>query len=761
MGYFKRAGCNYPVIGLFLVLIILTTACSPRLFPSEIRFQPYDWSYTDLRFLDAADAEQPSQDLLAIYVASAVDTLYLRFDMLDIPAQSDYDLYVAIDRGPGGNKNLQGGFSSDVEWDILIYLPAVGNIEIYDESLKPLPNLPVVAIRNPELDTVEISIPQSKLPGSNPNPRFQVFSTPAGHAIVADSLPPVSLHGTPPSKAPVLLAFWNSLPAYTPVQAVRRWAGAHTGPLGGRHGLRYLLKAAQDYQAPLVLLDLKALPSLPALDYLGATDPVITMARQGLLILPDVSPFSLIGASDSRSAWGIERAVQLSRETATNFKLPASQFLYAVSPEGLPDGYRFAFIPESTPGLHSSIKRFADYSLLTIHQQNTGLQAGVDGPSLEIRRALAGFALPTSSAPESYEKSILVLGGDLTASTWGDPQHASATLKYIRAHPWIELLDEQDLIAARPSLPYQPTSSPPDPFPIQQAVLEELYKAESIATDLSKPIIDNAWHAFLALNAPLSPTPPGLSALRRVYLGQVAALLSAARWAEDPTPRSDCTSDVDLDGMPECVLSSYDAYLLFEIDNGSLVYAFSRDSQGVHQWAAPSSQFIVGQSDPASWRMDSGVSADPAVIPGAFIDSGPFTPLIETGKIIFRSPDLEKTYMLKPNGLDIEYFSPPKTPLTLPLAVDPWLRFSPGWGDFYEQEMITGQWTWGVPGHFEVQLNTAVSLTAQPFNASHGLILKPENPNLDYPTGLHLPFPQAILEFNNPGAFKVAITWHP
>jgi len=87
------------------------------------------------------------------------------------------------------------------------------------------------------------------------------------------------------------------------------------------------------------------------------------------------------------------------------------------------------------------------------------------------------------------------------------------------------------------------------------------------------------------------------------------------------------------------------------------------------------------------------------------------------------------------------------------------LRFSPGWGDFYEQEMITGQWTWGVPGHLEVRLNTAVPLTAQLFNASHGLILKPENPNLDYPSSLHLPFPQALLEFNNPGAFKVAITW--
>ena len=613
----------------------------------------YYWSYADLRLVDEADAEQPSQDLLAIYLARTSDTLYLRLDMLDIPARSDYDLYIVIDSGPGGNRNLLGGFSSDLEWDVLISLPAKGNIEISDESLTSLSNIPVIAMRNPELDIVEISIQHSAMLGSNPNPRFQVFSTPPSQAVVADSLAPASLYGYPPPKAPVLLVFWNSLPAYTPIQSVRRWAGAHTGPLGGRHGLRFLLKAAQDYQAPLVLLDLKALPSLPALDYLGAIDPVRSMAQQGLLILPDVSPISISNDSASLSAWEIKRAIRLSRQTATNFPLPASQFLYAVSPEGLPGGYRFVFIPDASDRLHSSIQRYSDYSLLTIHQQNSDLQAGMDGPSLELRQALVGSALSTRSDPERNAKSILVLGGDLTTSTWGDPQHASATLKYIRAHPWIGLLDAQDLLATRPTQIYQAISPPPDPDPIQQGLLEEFYQAESVATAISKPIIDNAWHAFLALKAPLSPSPPELSALRRVYLGQVAALLSAAHWAEHPIPISDCKTDVDLDGVSECILSSNDAYLLFEIDNGSLVYAFSRDRQGVHQWAAPSSQFIVGQSDPATWQMDSGLSPDPAVIPGAFIDTGPFTPLIETGKVTFRNSDLEKTYTLLPNGLEI------------------------------------------------------------------------------------------------------------
>lgn len=39
----------------------------------------------------------------------------------------------------------------------------------------------------------------------------------------------------------------------------------------------------------------------------------------------------------------------------------------------------------------------------------------------------------------------MVFGGNFPYSTWGDPQSAMATLKYIAQHPWIQVLTETDL----------------------------------------------------------------------------------------------------------------------------------------------------------------------------------------------------------------------------------------------------------------------------------------------------------------------------
>ena len=681
-GILSELDCHSWAVYLLLAVLTLTAACSPQLDLYHDDFPSKRCTYSDLRALDPVDAEQPSQDLLALYVDSTLFQYLLRLDFLDIQSEADYDIYITVDSGSGGNRSLFGKADSAPEWDVLISIPANGKIEVFDEDNRLMMNSPIVAMRNPSMDTIELSINKSTIPGNNPNPRIQVFSAPAGQDLISDSTEPVALHDSPPTRAPVLLAFWNSLPAYTPIQAMRRWSGAHIGPLGGRHGLYYLLKAAQDYQAPLVLLDLKSVPALPALDYLDVSTPIADLTRQGLLTLPEVSPLSQIKCPDNLSAWGVERAIQLRRQTSGNIALPASKFLYAASPECLPNSYPFVFFPTQDSGFHSSIHRYAGYRLLAIPQQDTTLQAGMDGPTLEIRRTLVEAAFMAGSAPGT----IQVLGGDLAASTWGDPQNASATLRYLRAHPWIQLLDAQDLLAIHPEQiqPAYFTKSPDDP--VLMAVLAALYETESNAAPISRPLVDNAWQSLLALSAPVAPSSPELANLRHQYLGQVASLLSAARWADQSTSSSDCSQDIDLDGVSECVLATHDVYLLFEKDSGSLVYAFTRDEKGVHQWLAPSSQFIVGQSDPNSWQMSAGFSADPAVIPGAFYDPETFTPLSESERITFQSPNLTKTYSILTNGLKIEYDSRPSMAPRLPLAIDPWLRSTRRWGDRYIQE---------------------------------------------------------------------------
>ncbi len=82
------------------------------------------------------------------------------------------------------------------------------------------------------------------------------------HDVRSDAQPPVN-------RAPVLVAFWDAFPVTTPAQALRRWDGAHTGPLGERHGLLHILDAAGQYSVPVALLDIKNPASLAALDFMG------------------------------------------------------------------------------------------------------------------------------------------------------------------------------------------------------------------------------------------------------------------------------------------------------------------------------------------------------------------------------------------------------------------------------------------------------------------------------------------------------------
>jgi hypothetical protein len=84
------------------------------------------------------------------------------------------------------------------------------------------------------------------------------------------------------------MAFWNVFPATTPTQALRDWDGAHTGPLGSRHGLKYVLSAARQFGFPMALLDLKSPASLGALGFMGEIPEIQALYAGGRLILPDV-----------------------------------------------------------------------------------------------------------------------------------------------------------------------------------------------------------------------------------------------------------------------------------------------------------------------------------------------------------------------------------------------------------------------------------------------------------------------------------------
>ena len=223
------------------------------------------------------------------------------------------------------------------------------------------------------------------------------------------------------------MAFSQAFPATTPAAALRRWDGAHTGPYGERHGLHPLLDAAAENHIPLVLLDLKIPASLSALDLTGGVDQVNHMARNRLLILPDV-------------VYGDPGKISLTHsvEAAKAFSLPMGKFVYG---SGDPGGdYQLQFFSDPQEVSPVSIVEWNGQKFLglpsAVEEQTTP-----DGLTLETRRTLIRAAL------EGGENRVVVLGGSLPDSTWGDSDAGLAGLSYIAAHPWIQPLDANALLA--------------------------------------------------------------------------------------------------------------------------------------------------------------------------------------------------------------------------------------------------------------------------------------------------------------------------
>jgi hypothetical protein len=695
------------------LLLLLSVLCLLSVVSCLPVSNPRAWLSADLRLLDPLeDTATPSTDILAIYTRTVGSDFEIRVDLLDLPLTPDYHLQILLDTLPGGNS-----------WDLTIDLPADGRPTVFPAS----PNLVPRLVRDPWLDTVIVRFNQLYIPQPF---TLKVVSYLQGETAPEDETPPVRSDALPPTqRAPLALVFWNVFPAATPAQSLRRWDGAHTGPLGERHGLKQILDNAGINSIPLALLDLKTPSGLAALDYLGVMPQIQDLSSLGLLVLPDV-------------AFSEPAAISLgySRRAALGFGLPASQFVYGAASQ-LQSNYLAQFLPldDSSHLAHSGATR-----LIPLPAADA-LQATRDGLSLDVRRALVETAF--SADPSD----LVVLGGDLPRSTWGNEDMAAPTFAWIAAHPWIQPLTGEDLLA----FPVEAhAASLPPGSSVQPPLLVALHLAPK------NVITDSAWQSYFLLTAPSNDEK--LKALRMDYLDQVGELLAAAGWAEQPSAQVGCDQDLDNDSQPECILSNRKFYAVLDPAGGRLVDLFYVNETGPHQLVGPSSQFTVGLSDPSEWHPELGQAADPSVIPGAFTDEpGPwlaYIPNISSDGITFSSPDGSrvKTYRLLEDGIEILYRGSSPVRTRILLAVDPQLFYRGP--TTYTGSMAPGQWSWGLNNGIRVHVTSAASLSVQSFTDSFQYLSQPENPDYPYPGGHYLPFPLSVVTIQESGNFWVQIS---
>jgi hypothetical protein len=727
----SRPGLSTAIWVLFGTAFLLLATASCASSPVE-----HPFGYADLRSLDALDAPNPATDILAVYTRTTDLSVDIRVDLLDINAGDKYTLKLAL----WDNLNFS-------QYPLLINISSTGQVQTSGIRAGGPVMWPRV-VQSHLLDTITVNLNRSFI---SKRYRLDISTYTTDPVALADEVKNVRSDAQPPvTRAPTLVAFWDAFPVTTPAQALRLWDGAHTGPLGDRHGLLHIVKGAGQYGVPVALLDIKNPASLAALSFMGKIPVLKDLYVHGLLILPDV-------------AYGepTDVALNFSRLAATGFGLPASQFVYATSPisSAVPTslipvrddavstqarqasilGYKARFLSLSDS---SHLSSSAGTRLIPIPPSNA-LEATADGLSLDVRRALIGVAI----SPDPTD--LVVLGGSLPKSTWGDSDMAYPSFEWIAAHPWIQTLTGQDLLTF-PVHSHLVVFSPAQNY---SPWLKDLKSAPKNA------VTQSAWQMYLTLTA--YTTDARLQALHSIYLGQVGELLAVANWVKDQIPRADCTSDVDGDGHAECILANQKYCAVLEPVGARLMLLFYWDENGPHQLVGPSSQFAIALTDPSEWNLENGEAADPGVISGAFADSNgtwiDYTPSIRADEITFTGSDGSrvKTYRLTELGIQVLYQVQGPVRTRIPLVVDPQAFYS---GPTDYQAVLGGHsWTWGLKTGGRVEVHTDAVLSAEGFISAIPFLSLPEDPNFGYPKGNYLPFPLSLVTIQSEGNLRAEI----
>jgi hypothetical protein len=763
---------------IFLFILTLSlTGCQEQ---SQQDFNP-PWKAVDVRSLDAIDSTSPQKELIALYTRDLEKSRQVRIDFLELPEVIDFDIYLFLDHQPAGGVAAFREINEGIAWDTMVEIRSSGHIssKIYMNDVlawTDYSGISIRVLRNPVLDTIEVSLAGRRLDHFSPKTRVKVAVTDPDSGEILDETDAVVWDQLPMRQVPILLAFTNTFPAYTPSQGLRRWDGAHTGPMGGRHGLSNLLRVSRNHQVHLLLLDLLKRQSLAALDYHRGVDQLKLSYQDQLLSLA----IPLLATTSETPPWLVEQTIASSQAMAQQAGIPAPFITY--EPASLPEFDSLGSLAhfstwEKPVSLSTSLVRPGTHGihirLPAFKTNGEPDQATPDGLSLPWKEFLAQIAWKINLPDQSIDSaSLVVMGGSLPQSTWGHPASARAAMKYIHDHPWLKFVGKYEIQAGErlifpnwsPDSLSQTASAHPD-----ETQLSWLFESLRSYTDHS--LGQAALDVYSSLSAPVFPMPADLPSLRQKYQGEAGKIIEAARWADKPISSLNCTADPDQDGLQECILTTETVFAVFELESGFLSDLFVSCEKSIHQVIGSSAQLITGLSDPIDWDLTDPVQADPGVYPGAFAGPpGHYSWRMENDDFVMSTPDnlVEKRFHFFPGGLQVELStqSIQKKPdsLNLPLIIDPWERFSTQGLDAYKvmQQPAgeTGELTWGIEGGFQVTVSSPGRFDWVTFKDSQSDLFRPENPNFEYPEGHFLPYPLAVIKMAMQESLVVDLRFH-
>ena len=408
---------------------------------------------------------------------------------MDARADSKPTLYLAIDYAAGGTSALPGGKSgsADIEWDLMLSLSATGEARVLDPAGASRPGLLESASFDSTLDYGEFAIRREALAGWDGSPfTIQALAADAAGAP-ADATPPAATDAEA-GRGKLALVFGNVFNAGGP--SAISWYDGFAFPAadhpGERGGYKYLLDAAEKFGIPLNLIDLRV-ETLPGLDFLGVLDRLRDLTDRGLVNPVTTSTYGYYMPWQPADADA--RMLRMAGEQRDAFGLPHPDVFYPyegwltvedlkeIREAGYPAiyaadryGYWFGWFKDTDWAIPGAVEKWhkAQRKIHMINGEKVffGLQGyypdprwnklnidpgwfpqswesfvGTDGGLHDgWRRMLLDMAL------DPDQEQYICMGTDLWLTSWYFKNDAERSMKWLAAHPWIDVTTFNDLL---------------------------------------------------------------------------------------------------------------------------------------------------------------------------------------------------------------------------------------------------------------------------------------------------------------------------
>ncbi len=702
----------------------ILTACTPVSPKTSLGPNNDAWLASHILSFDSMDSLQPEAEIICVYYRNLGSTIEVRIDFLELLPNSQVDFLLLMSHLKLNRFGFQKELSTD-DWEVMIRGRDLLHWDMVTSDGYQIQGGIQKVVVDMDLDYLVITLNSNAI-SSRKDLLLKTITIGSDTQLLYDETDWLYVRGIPDDRqARVLLVFKDTLNANTPRQLIRQWDGAHSGPFGQRHGLRYLLLAVSKTEIPIVLLDLNTPMNLLSLELLGQLQWVINLENRGLILLPDVA------FGDPEAS---EISLQYSRLNGLKHGMKMSKFASIQKSSFPQDDYSYYFVNETL--------KEGD-SLSTNETLSYNLEALIDISGLTFKAK----QLLILAAIDGSQSTYLVMGGSVRNTAWADAKVSGTIFEYLKSHPWINVLDAHELgLSVKSSSRYlQVWKSSKNAGEKDQSQNDGYSYWEKYSILQSNPARDLIWSNYLALT---TDTQELTEEVFKRLESSNGYWMKIAEWAASPSVQSECFNDYASDLTPMCVLSSKSSILLINSSTASIEYSIGINQLHGKNDSNPSNPFKVIFFQHPFFSAKTPRNDENSGINGIDLESGGKAHfLIKNDK---NTIQLERVgdgcridYKLQGERVEIGISNCPKMDLIIEKI--PVLGYV---GDFPDLSNINSTTDRNLANSL---LCPTISITGtewevEGIEAIKGLLREPENPDMDYPPLFFLPYGTTVYQ---------------